>query len=145
MTKEFTEDVAKKILEDVQDGGTLTTICSKHAMPSRSDVYAWLRDGKAFVDGRSFREAYAKAEEDRRMTWRDMAILTITQFQTTGEEERSEATWRLNLAQKKASMLMSASKETGIEIITKGGTGGGDAPLVIIRKFLSEDELKEDG
>ena len=137
----FDEKVANRILEGVQGGKTLTTLCTSTSSASRRDVYEWLRDPKAQVGGRSFREAYARAEEDRRMTWRDMAILAVTQFEAGENEDRTDATWRLNLAQKKASMLMSASKETGIEIITKGGA---DMPLVIIRRFLSDEELSSE-
>jgi hypothetical protein len=142
---EYDEKQARKILEGIQDGKTLTTLCSSTSSANRQEVYEWLRDPTAQIDGRSFREAYARAEEDRRMTWRDMAILAITQFKTDPDRDKVDETWRLNLAQKKASMLMSASKETGVEIIARGATGSSDTPMVIIRRFLSDEELSSEG
>lgn len=120
--KPYDEEIARDVIEQVRNGKTLTSICQGRRM-SRLDVYDWLRDKEARIGKRRFRDVYAEAEDDRRMTWRDMAILEVT----TATAEN------ISLARQKAQMLMSAAKEGGIEIVTR--SGGPEAPTVVIRKF----------
>jgi hypothetical protein len=125
----FDEWVAGNLLEEIRNGATLTTACNRKSMPSRGVVYGWLRDPEAKIGKKTFRTCFSEAEDDRRMTWRDMAILSITQLEGRDKDE-------LNFAMKKSQLLMAASKESGIEIISRGA----DVPLVILRKFLPDEE-----
>lgn len=127
---QYSEQKARQVLDGVRRGSTLTTLCQKPGYPSREEVYDWLRSS-ARLDGRLFRTAYMEAEEDRRRTWRDMAILEITRFKETGEDDN----WRLNLAKQKAAMLMNASKEPGIAYAIEKAVPEEAGTTVIIKQF----------
>lgn len=52
MTKEavpYSEDVAQRILEQVEEGRTMSSICSDPGMPNRRSVHVWLRTKVEFA------------------------------------------------------------------------------------------------
>jgi len=74
----FTKLLARKILERVRRGETLSMICREPDMPDLLEVYDWMGQKEprstARVNGRAFREAYEQACRDRAHSWRDKAL-----------------------------------------------------------------------
>ena len=65
----FTPPVARKILERISTGETLTTICRDPGMPSYDKVRSWLTD-KSF----RYHDEFSKAFEKARAMWLDYII-----------------------------------------------------------------------
>lgn len=139
----FTEELARGVLWEIRDGKTLRSACEKLGRGiDKTDVYDWLRDPKAKVDGESFADAFEKADEDRRMTWREMAMKMIADL--PGDTSAAE----LSVVKAKAQMLLTAAKENAIEVFSRSVTSRTDAEgnkqtIVVIRKFAPEP-LDED-
>lgn len=54
----YTQELADEICSQLAEGKSLRTVCTAETMPSKSTVFKWLREVKAFSD------QYARAKEE---------------------------------------------------------------------------------
>jgi alkyl sulfatase BDS1-like metallo-beta-lactamase superfamily hydrolase len=131
---EFDEESAVVILDEIKDGKLISTACSKVGL-DRKVFYAWLRDKNAKVGGRPLSEAFADADEDRRMTWRESALMMVNEL------DEDAPNHVVTVVRAKAQMFMTMAKESSLEVFSRSvhvhkNEQGEEEKLVVIRRFM---------
>ncbi len=62
----YTKETAEAVLAELASGQTLSAICRKEGMPSRAEVWRWIKGNE-----NGFRDSYAQAREIQAEVWAD--------------------------------------------------------------------------
>jgi hypothetical protein len=131
---EFDEARAKTILNEIKDGKLISTACANAGL-DRKVFYAWLRDKDARVGKQPLSEAFADADEDRRMTWRENALFLMNELDANTPPNE------VTVIRAKAQMFMTMAKESSIEVFARSvhvrkNESGEEEKVVVIRRFM---------
>lgn len=110
----YSQELADKICEQIAQGYSVRTLCSKEGMPATTTFFRWIRENQ------SFRQQYAYATEERTEAMAedllDIAddgsndLMTIQKGHETYEVENKEVTNRSRLRVDTRKWLMSKMK-----------------------------------
>lgn len=132
----FDADLASQLLERIRNGETIRQVCNgkRGSLPLKAtDVYDWLRDGKAKMDPKTtFGQAYELACKDRALTWQDMALEMHEGMKLTGLKTDYSV---LKQTSDRANLFLRMAKESRDSAKSVTAGTGGDAINVTIRRF----------
>lgn len=126
---EYDPAIAAAIIRRVRLGDTLREACADE--DQLLAVYDWLRDKNCKLDGVLLSNAYARACEDQRLSWQDMAKSAVDNLELHGDRADTQ---RISEANARGRFYLALAKESRIQTQVVVGEGDRDV-TVTIKKY----------